>query len=58
MYRLMGYPEAQVQLLQQSNPLVGSGMMWLMVFCIAPWLAFLIFIKRYFRRQLPARANP
>jgi hypothetical protein len=58
MYRLMGYPEAQIQLLQQSNLLAGSGMMWLMVFCMVPWLAFLIFIKRYFRRQLPASTKP
>ena len=58
MYRLMEYPEAQIQLLQQSNLLAGSGMMWLMVFCMVPWLAFLIFIKRYFRRQLPTAVNP
>jgi len=53
MYRLMGYPEAQIQLLQRSNLLAGSGMMWMMVFCMVPWLAYLIFIKRYFRRQPP-----
>jgi hypothetical protein len=23
-----------------------------------PWLAFLIFIKRYFRHQLPVPSNP
>jgi hypothetical protein len=53
MYRLMGYPEGQIQLPQRSNLLAGSGMTWLMVFCMAPWLAYLIFIKRYFRRQPP-----
>jgi hypothetical protein len=58
MYRLMGYPEAQIQLMQQSNLLAGSGMMWMMVFCMVPWLAFLIFIKRYFRHQLPVPSNP
>jgi hypothetical protein len=58
MYRLMGYPEAQLQQLQQSNLLAGSGMMWIMVSCMVPWLAFLIFIKRYFRRQPPAPEKP
>jgi hypothetical protein len=57
MYRLMDYPEAQIKLLQQSNLLAGSGMMWIMVSCMVPWLAFLIFIKRYFRRQPSALPN-
>jgi hypothetical protein len=58
MYRLMGYPEAQIQLLQQSHFLAGNGMTWMMICCMVPWLAFLIFIKRYFQPQTPAPANP
>ena len=58
MYHLMGYPEAQIQLLQQSHFLAGNGMAWVMLCCMVPWLAFLIFIKGYFQPQMPAPANP
>jgi hypothetical protein len=50
MYRLMGYPDAQIQLMQQSGFATGNGMMWMMGLGMAPWLGYLIFIWRFFRR--------
>ena len=32
MYRLMGYPEAQIEQIQKSGLLIGNHMMWLMAF--------------------------
>ena len=49
MYRLMDYPEAQIQQIQKSGVLEGNTMTWMMAFFMVPFLGYLIFIKRYFR---------
>ena len=51
MYRLMNYPEAQIQQIQKSGLLVGNNMTWLMVFSMVPFLGYILFIKRYFGRK-------
>jgi DNA methylase len=51
MYRLMNYPEAQIQQIQKSGLLVGNNMTWLMVFSLVPFLGYILFIKRYFGRK-------
>jgi hypothetical protein len=51
MYRLMGYPEAQIEQIQKSGLLVGNHMSWLMALCVLPFLGYLLFIKKYLRRK-------
>jgi hypothetical protein len=50
MYRLMGYPKAMVDQMQRMNFFGGNKMMWMMVAGFIPAAAYLIFIKRYYRR--------
>jgi hypothetical protein len=49
MYQLMGYPEAQMELIQQSGLLVGNRMSWLMSLSVLPFLGYLVFIRKFFR---------
>jgi hypothetical protein len=49
MYRLMGYPEAQIEQMQKSGLLVGNRMMWLMAFSVLPFLGYLLFIRKFLR---------
>lgn len=51
MYRLMGYPEAQIEQIQKSGFLVGNRMAWLMAFFALPFLGYLLFIKKYLGRK-------
>jgi hypothetical protein len=51
MYRLMGYPEAQIEQMQKSGLLVGNRMMWLMAFFMLPFLGYLLFIRKFLRRK-------
>ncbi len=50
MYRLMGYPEAQIEQIQKSGLLVGNRMTWLTAFSMLPFLGYLFFIKKFLRR--------
>ena len=50
MYRLMDYPQAQIDQIQKSGLLEGNSLVWLMAFFMASFLGYLLFIKRYFRR--------
>lgn len=52
MYRLMGYPEAQIQQIQQTGLLVGNRMSWLTSLSVLPFLGYLIFIKKYLRPRI------
>jgi len=47
MYRLMGYPEAQIEQLQKFGMFTGNHMMWVTGLSLVPFLGFLLFIKRY-----------
>jgi hypothetical protein len=49
MYRLMNYPQAQIDQIQKTGLLAGNSMIWMSVFCMVPFLGYLLFIKRYFR---------
>jgi hypothetical protein len=54
MYRLMGYPDSQIQQIQQTGLMVDNNMNWWMALSMLPFLGYLFFIKRYFpsiRRQ-------
>jgi len=51
MYRLMGYPEAQIEQIQKSGLLIGNRMTWLMAFFMLPFLGYLLFIRKFLRRK-------
>jgi hypothetical protein len=60
-YRLMDFPQAELDQMQKSGFLqIGKHMPWLMALFMAPFLGYLIFIKRYMRdgpSQDPAAAK-
>jgi len=47
MYRLMGYPEAQIEQVQKTGLLIGNRMCWLMSFSVLPFLGYLLFVKKF-----------
>ena len=51
MYRLMGYPEAQIEQIQKTGLLVGNHMSWLMSFSVLPFLGYLFFVRKFFPRD-------
>ena len=51
MYRLMGYPEAQIEQIQKSGLLTGNRMSWLMAFSTLPFLGYLLFIRKFIFRK-------
>jgi len=51
MYRLMGYPEAQIEQMQKTGLLVGNRMTWLMSLSVLPFLAYLFFVKKFLPRK-------
>jgi hypothetical protein len=51
MYRLMDYPEAQIEQIQKSGLLVGNRMMWLTSFSVLPFLGYLLFIRKFLFRK-------
>ncbi|MFZ0829388.1 MAG: hypothetical protein WAO02_18415 [Verrucomicrobiia bacterium] len=55
MYRLMGYPEAQITQIQNTGLLVGNHMCWLMSFSLLPFLGYLFFVKKFFPTMAKAQ---
>lgn len=51
MYRLMDYPQAQMDQIEKLGMFKGHIMIWIMLSCTLPVLGYLFFIKRYFRRK-------
>jgi hypothetical protein len=49
-YRLMGYPEAQIAQLQQFNFLQGSTLAWMTLVSALPFVIYLLFIRKFFTR--------
>jgi len=49
MYRVMGYPERQIEMLKQFSFIQGHSLAYLSVAGAIPMLACLLFVKRYFR---------
>jgi hypothetical protein len=54
MYRLMDYPEAQIEQMQKLGLFTGRHLNWLIMFFMVPFLAYILFIKKYFRSEDPA----
>jgi hypothetical protein len=57
MYRLMGYPERQIDMMTQTGFMQGNGMAYLSVGSVVVMLGYLLFIRRYFRPQAGAASQ-
>jgi hypothetical protein len=51
MYRLMGYPEVQIEQMQKSGFLMGTRLSWLMSLSMLPFLGYLLFVKKFLPRK-------
>ncbi len=51
MYRLMGFPEAQIEQIRKIGLFNGNGMTWMIVCSMAPFLGYLLFVKRYLKAK-------
>ncbi len=51
MYRLMDFPQEQLDQIQKTGLATGNHMAWLMSLCMVPFLGYLLFIKQYLRRH-------
>lgn len=51
MYRLMGYPEEQIEQINKMGFITGGHMSLLTSLFTVPFLGYLLFIKRYFRKE-------
>jgi len=49
MYRVMGYPEKQIEMMKQFSFVQGHSLAYFSVAWAIPMFAFLLFVKRYFR---------
>ena len=49
MYRLMGYPEAQIEQIQKIGLMTDHHMTWLTMLFMLPFLAYILFVKKYFK---------
>jgi hypothetical protein len=49
MYQLMGYPQAQIDQMQQMGLFAGNSMGWWTVIFMVPFLGYLLFVKKYLR---------
>lgn len=47
----MGYPQAQIDQMQQMGMFTGNWMAWWMVVVMVPFIGYLLFIKKYLRRD-------
>lgn len=51
MYQLMGFPQAQIEQVQKMGLLSGNFMAWVTPLFLLPFLGYLIFVRKYFRRE-------
>jgi len=50
MYQLQGLPQAQIDQMQKMGLFTGNRMGWFNVLVTLPFLAYLLFIKKYLRK--------
>jgi hypothetical protein len=53
MYRLMNYPEAQIEQIQKLGLFNGNYLVWMMLIFMLPFFGYLLFLKTFLRH--PAR---
>jgi hypothetical protein len=51
MYKLQGLPQAQIDQIQKMGLLTGNRMGWFTALCSLPFLCYLLFIKKYLRKN-------
>jgi MFS family permease len=51
MYRLVGYPEKQIAMIEQLGFFKGNVMAWSCLMFAVPFIAYLLFIRRYFQKS-------
>ena len=51
MYRLMDYPQAQIDQIQKLGLFSGHTLLWIMLLAMLPFLGYLFFVRRYFRAR-------
>jgi hypothetical protein len=51
MYRLMGFPEAQIAEIQKTGIFAGNRLLWSSFLFAVPFFGYLFFVKRYFRKR-------
>ena len=49
-YQLAGYPQDMIERMQQINFLQGNSLAWLTLLSFLPWLVYLLFVRKFFRR--------
>ena len=57
MYRLMGYPEAQIDQIRRYSVFTGAWLSWWSVGGLIPMLGYLWWVKRFFRPGQPPRPS-
>jgi hypothetical protein len=50
-YQLMGYSADQMAGIQKIGLFKGQGMVWLTLFSAVPWIGFLLYLRKFFRRS-------
>lgn len=50
MYQLMGYTSAQLEQVQKFGSVTGSAV-WFSSFCMVPFIAYILFLKKYMRSK-------
>ena len=51
LYQRMGYPQAQIDQIQQLGIFTGNTMAWWTVIVMVPFIGYLLFVKKYLRRN-------
>jgi hypothetical protein len=49
-YQLAGYPQDMIARVQQISFLQGNSLAWLTLLSFLPWLVYLLFVQKFFRR--------
>jgi hypothetical protein len=52
LYQRMGYLQAQIDQMQQMGIFTGNTMAWWTSLCAIPFLGYLLFVKKYLRRNV------
>lgn len=50
-YRLMNYPEEQIVQIQKFGMFKRGVMPWLMLLCTVPWIGYLLYVRKFFRKD-------
>jgi len=53
MYRLMGYPQEQIDQIEKTGPLAGNGLIWIGLSWMLPFFGYLWFVRRFIFRKSP-----